>query len=61
MMMPPAVFSSASSLQRGQIHKARNIFERLPKHLHAAVRTALRQAWELDDAEEAERRIRNLA
>ena len=47
--------------QRCQVHKARNIVERLPKHLHAPVRVALRQAWELDDAEKAERLIRNLA
>ena len=35
--------------------------ERLPQPLHAAVRRVLRQAWELDDAEKAERLIRNLA
>jgi hypothetical protein len=29
--------------------------------LHASVRKALRQAWELDDAEKAEKLIRNLA
>jgi putative transposase len=47
--------------QRCQVHKARNIVERLPKHPHASVRAALRQAWELDDTEKAERLIRNLA
>jgi transposase-like protein len=41
--------------------KARNILERLPKRLHASVRKVLRQAWELDDADKAERMIRNLA
>ena len=35
--------------------------ERLPKPLHASVRRALRQAWELDDADKAERLLRNLA
>ena len=35
--------------------------ERLPKPLHASVRRALRQAWELDDANKAERLLRNLA
>jgi hypothetical protein len=35
--------------------------ERLPKHLHASVRAALRQAWELDDAEKAERLPRERA
>ena len=44
-----------------QIHKARNVIERLPKPLHASVRRALRQAWELDDADKAERLLRNLA
>jgi putative transposase len=33
----------------------------LPKSLHASVRKALRQAWELDDADKAEKLIRNLA
>jgi len=54
-------FGRHTPVQRCQIHKARNIIERLPKHLHASVRRALRQAWELDDAENAERLIRNLA
>src|SRR6185369_12020265 len=35
--------------------------ERLPKPLHTSVRRALRQAWELDDADKAERLLRNLA
>src|SRR5882672_5724081 len=48
-------------IQRCQVHKARNILERLPKPLHASVRRVLRQAWELDDADKAERLIRNLA
>ena len=38
-------------LTRCQIHKARNVIERLPKPLHACVRKALRQAWEIDDAD----------
>jgi hypothetical protein len=46
---------------RCQIHKARNIQERLPKSLHASVRRVLRQAWELDDADKAEKLLRNLA
>ena len=54
-------FGRHTPIQRCQIHKARNIVERLPKRLHASVRKALRQAWELDDAEKAERLIRNLA
>jgi transposase-like protein len=54
-------FGKHTAIQRCQIHKGRNIMERLPKHLHASVRRTLRQAWELDDAVKAEQRIRNLA
>src|SRR5216683_259681 len=54
-------FGRAAAIQRCQVHKARNIMERLPKSLHASVRRVLRQAWELDDADKAEKLIRNLA
>jgi len=54
-------FGAYTPIQRCQIHKARNVIERLPKPLHASVRKALRQAWELDDADKAERLLRNLA
>jgi putative transposase len=54
-------FGQHTPIQRCQIHKARNVLERLPKHLHAGVRKALRQAWELDDAEKARRLVENLA
>ena len=54
-------FGNDTPIQRCQMHKARNMTERLPKPLHASVRRALRQAWELDDADKAERLFRNLA
>jgi len=54
-------FGKHTPIQRCQVHKGRNILERLPKHLHASVRRTLRQAWELDDATKAEQLIRNLA
>jgi transposase-like protein len=54
-------FGRHTPIQRCQVHKARNITERLAKPLHTGVRKALRQAWELDDAEKAEKLIRNLA
>ncbi len=54
-------FGRHTPIQRCQVHKARNITERLAKPLHASVRKALRQAWELDNAEKAEKLIRNLA
>ena len=54
-------FGRHTPIQRCQVHKARNIAERLPKHLHSSVRRVLRQAWELGDADKAEKLIRNLA
>ena len=54
-------FGQDTPIQRCQVHKARNITERLPRSLHAAVRKTLRQAWELDDAVKAEQLVRNLA
>src|SRR5262249_8588153 len=54
-------FGAHTPIQRCQLHKARNVIERLPKPLHASVRRVLRQAWELDDADQAERLLRNLA
>ena len=54
-------FCAHTPIQRCQIHKARNVIERLPKPVHAMVGGALRQAWELDDADKAERLLRNLA
>jgi hypothetical protein len=56
-----ATFGRHTPIQRCQIHKARNVIERLPQPLHASVRRALRQAWELDDTDKAERLLRNLA
>ncbi len=53
-------FGSHTPIQRCQVHKARNITERLPKAMQASVRRTLRQAWELDDADKAEKLIRNL-
>jgi hypothetical protein len=55
------IYRSGKARRRCQVHKARNIMERLPKSLHASVRRVLRQAWELDDADKAEKLSRNLA
>lgn len=54
-------FGRHTPIQRCQVHKARNVIDRLPKPLHGSVRKALRQAWQLDDADKAERLLRNLA
>ena len=53
-------FGVAAAIQRFQVHKGRNIIERLPQHLHASVKKALRQAWDQDDANKAGRFLRNL-
>ena len=56
-----ATFGRDAAIQRCQIHKARNIMDRLPKSMHAQVRRVLRQAWEMEDAANAEQLLRNLA
>jgi transposase-like protein len=54
-------FGAAAAIQRCQVHKGRNIIERLDVSLHASVKKALRRAWDQDDADKAERLLRNLA
>ena len=54
-------FGMAAAIQRCQIHKGRNIIERLDESWHASVKKALRQAWDQEDADKAERLLRNLA
>jgi len=54
-------FGADIPIQRCQVHKARNILDRLPPELHAGVRRTLRQAWEQEDPVKAERLVRNLA
>ena len=54
-------FGRAALIQRCQVHKGRNIVERLDESLHAGVKKVLRQVWEQDDAAQAEKLLRNLA
>ncbi len=54
-------FGVAAAIQRCQVHKGRNIIERLDESLHTGVKKALRQAWDQDDADKAERLLKNLA
>lgn len=54
-------FGRLALIQRCQVHKGRNIIERLEPRLHAGVRKALRQAWDAADADQAERLLKNLA
>ena len=54
-------FGVTAAIQRCQVHKGRNIIERLDVSLHAGVKKVLRQAWDQKDADKAERLLRNLA
>lgn len=54
-------FGRFALVQRCQVHKGRNIVERLAPELHAGVKKVLRQAWDAKDAEQAERMLKNLA
>jgi putative transposase len=54
-------FGGFALIQRCQVHKGRNIIERLDPSLHAGVKKMLRQAWDSPTAEQAERVLRNLA
>ena len=56
-----ATFGGFALIQRCQVHKGRNIIERLDPALHAGVKKVLRQAWDSPTAEQAERVLRNLA
>ena len=54
-------FGHAALIQRCQVHKGRNITDRLDESPVPSVRKALRQAWDQSDAAKAERLLRNLA
>ena len=54
-------FGDFALIQRCQIHKGRNIIERLDPSLHSSVKKVLRQAWDSPTAEQAERVLKNLA
>ena len=43
------------------VHKCRNVLGHLPERLHASVSKALRDAWDLDSADRAERVLERLA
>ena len=54
-------FGKHTPIQRCQIHKSRNILDRLPKGFQASTKKTLRQAWEMGDADKGEKLLRNLA
>src|ERR1700680_5097083 len=54
-------FGRFALIQRCQVHKGRNIIERLDPSLHAGVKKVMRQAWDSPTAGKAERVLKNLA
>jgi transposase-like protein len=55
------VFGSLGAIHRCQIHKEKNVLGHLPDHLHQNVKSVLREAWGLSDADVAKRRLLRLA
>jgi putative transposase len=55
------VFGNLGVVQRCQLHKQRNVLGHLPDHLHANVKSVLKQAWSVGDASVAQRRLERLA
>jgi len=54
------LFGKRALVQRCQQHKIENVLARLPKSKHAAVRSAMRQAYKSTKVETAKRLLRNL-
>ena len=54
-------FGDAAEIQRCQVHKGRNIVERLSKEHHAVAKVAPRQAWSMSDHAKAQRLLENQA
>jgi transposase-like protein len=55
------MFGPLGAIHRCQIHKERNILGHLPDHMHQNVKSVLREAWNLGDANVAKRRLERLA
>ena len=55
------VFGPLGAIHRCQIHKERNILGHLPDHMHQNIKSVLREAWGLSDADVAKRRLLRLA
>jgi len=55
------IFGPLGVVQRCQLHKQRNVLGHLPEHLHASVKVVLAEAWAMNDATVAQRRLERLA
>jgi putative transposase len=55
------VFGAEQPVQRCRNHKTRNVLEELPKEQHGQALNLMRAAWKVKTAEEAEKRLEQLA
>jgi transposase-like protein len=55
------IFGNLAVVQRCQIHKLRNVLEHLPEALRPRIRKAIEDAYRLENAELAKRRLEQLA
>ena len=55
------VFGDCAEVQRCQVHKTRNVEDHLPEGKRAAIRRALRKAWDSKSAKTALKRLRQIA
>jgi transposase-like protein len=55
------MYGSANPVQRCRIHKLRNVCGHLPRDQHANVRSTLRAAWKIEDADEGIKQVEQLA
>ena len=55
------VFGDCAVVQRCQMHKTRNVEDHLPEGKRAAIRRALRKAWDSKSAKTALKRLRQIA
>ena len=54
-------FGGFALIQRCQVHKGRNIIERLDPSLHAGVKKGAPRQWDSPTVQQAERVLKNLA
>ena len=55
------MFGAEQPVQRCRNHKVRNMLEQLPDELHAQVRSLMRAAYKIENAEEGMARMEKLA
>ena len=56
-----SVFGQWAMIQRCQVHKLRNVQDKLPKSKWPSIKSKILEAWSLMDFEEAKRKLKSLA